>query len=145
MNDKKHLVCSNCQAINRIPVVRLADKPKCGKCASPIFTGHPVELTEVTFQKHLRNTDIPILVDFWAPWCGPCKMMAPAFVQAAGQLEPKVRLVKVDTQAQQNLGAQFSIRSIPTMVLFVGGIEKARQSGAMTSAAIINWVRAQLS
>ena len=145
MNDAKHLVCPHCGVVNRIPVSRLADNPQCGKCAQPLFTGQPVELTEGNFKKYLTRNDIPLLVDFWAPWCGPCTMMAPAFVQAAGQLEPHVRLAKVDTESQQNLGMQFAIRSIPTMIIFVDSIEKSRRSGAIDSTAIINWARRQLT
>ena len=139
-----HVVCPNCTAVNRIPVERLAAHPKCGKCGQLLFIGQPVELSQSLFQKHLQKNDIPLLVDFWAPWCGPCKMMSPAFVEAAMQLEPRMRLAKVNTEVEQNLGAKLNIRSIPTMVLFLHGVEKARQSGAMKSAGIIQWVNSQL-
>lgn len=144
MSESVHIVCPNCEAVNRIPGARLGDGPKCGKCHRPLFSGHPVELTGTNFQKHITRNDIPVLVDFWAPWCGPCKMMAPAFEQAARQLEPRVRLVKVNTEVEQMLGAQFGIRSIPTLALFNGGREVARQAGAMGGADILRWVQAQL-
>lgn len=145
MSDVLHIVCPHCDAVNRIPTARLQEKPKCGKCHQPLFTAHPVELTVANFQKHISRNDIPVLVDFWAPWCGPCKMMAPQFEQAAAQLEPRVRLAKVNTEAQQALGAQFGIRSIPTLALFQGGGEIARQPGAMGAADIVRWVNGYLS
>ena len=141
MNESMHIVCPRCDAINRIPSGRLSERPKCGKCHQSLFNGHPVELTGPSFQKHVNHNDIPVLVDFWAPWCGPCNMMAPQFTQAAAQLEPKVRLAKVNTEDEQMLAVQFGIRSIPTLVLFRHGREMARQSGAMGEADILKWMR----
>jgi len=144
MSDSRHIVCPHCHAVNRVPADRLAQAPKCGQCHQPLFSGHPVALTAATFGKHIQRSDIPVLVDFWAPWCGPCKMMAPQFEQAARLLEPRVRFAKVDTEAEQQLGAQFGIRSIPTLALFSGGREIARQPGAMGAQDIVRWVQAHL-
>lgn len=136
-----HLVCLHCNAVNRIASDRIRHRPRCGKCKSPLFTAHPVELDVSNFQKHISRNDIPVVVDFWAPWCGPCRMMAPAFEQAAALLEPKVRLAKLNTEQQQSIAAQFGIRSIPTLIIFNGGREIARQSGAMGEQALINWIK----
>jgi thioredoxin 2 len=144
VSDSLHIVCPHCTAVNRIPSARLGESPRCGKCHRELFTGHPVELDAAGFDKHVGRGDIPVLVDFWAPWCGPCKMMAPHFVQAAGQLEPRVRVAKVDTEAEQALGARFGIRSIPTLALFKGGREVARQAGAMGAADIVRWTQGHL-
>jgi thioredoxin 2 len=144
MSDSLHLVCPSCHAVNRVPEAQLGHGPNCGQCHHPLFTGHPVELNGETFAKHVSRSDIPVLVDFWAPWCGPCKMMAPQFAQAAGLLEPWTRLVKVNTEAEPGLAAQYGIRSIPTLMLFRGGREIARQAGAMGAQDIVRWARVQL-
>jgi thioredoxin 2 len=141
MSTAAHLVCPGCHAVNRVPSERLMQSPKCGQCHAPIFGGTPVALGAATFGKHSERNDIPLVVDFWAPWCGPCLSMAPEFQRAAGQLEPYARLAKVDTEAEPTLGQRFGIRSIPTMIVFDHGREIARTSGAMRAADIVRWVR----
>ncbi len=121
----------------------LSQAPDCGKCHKPLFTGQPVALDEAAFDKHIARSQVPVLVDFWAPWCGPCRAMAPQFEAAARELEPYMRLAKVNTEEAQQLGARLQIRSIPTLALFVGGREVARQPGAMGAADIVRWARSQ--
>lgn len=139
-----HIVCPHCHAVNRVPSERLQEAPDCGRCHRALFTGHPVSLASADFDRHVARSDIPLLVDFWAPWCGPCRMMAPAYEQAAAQLEPHFRVAKVNTEEEQALGARYGIRSIPTLVVFRNGREVARQAGAMGAADIVRWARAAL-
>jgi len=139
-----HLSCPACGATNRVPVERLAEHPVCGKCKKPLFDGHPVALDDAGLARQIASTDIPVVVDFWAPWCGPCRSMAPHFERAAGLLEPQVRLAKVNTEEAQTTAQRLGIRSIPTLVMFQGGREVARQSGAMDANALVNWVRSNL-
>lgn len=140
-----HIVCPHCDTINRIPPERLHDHPKCGSCHQPLFEGRPIALNDpARFDKHFRHSDIPLLVDFWAAWCGPCKAMAPQFEQAATQLEPEVRLVKVDSDAAPEISSRFAIRSIPTLLLVQGGREIARRTGFAPASELIAWAQRRM-
>ncbi len=144
MTQAVHVVCPRCDAVNRVPPDRLAEDAKCGKCRAPLFAGAPLALDEGRFAKHLGRSDLPLVVDFWAPWCAPCRAMAPAFETVARRIEPQARLIKVNTEEAQALAGRYGIRSIPTLVVFRSGREVARTSGAMDAAALENWIRRSL-
>ncbi len=144
MAESVHVVCPGCGAVNRLPKARLADGGKCGKCRHRLFDGHPVAMDEAGFRRHVESDDVPVLVDFWAPWCGPCRAMAPKFAEAAQRLEPQIRFGKVNTEEAPALASALGIQSIPTLALFRGGREVARISGAMDAARIAQWVAPHL-
>ena len=135
-----HIVCAHCQSTNRVPDERLAQDPVCGTCGQPLLGGQPVTLTDANFDKFTARTELPVVVDFWADWCGPCQMMAPAFAAAAGDLKGQVVFAKVDSDANPRTAARFGIRSIPTMVKLRGGTEVGRVAGAQQKAQIVGWV-----
>lgn len=141
----RHIVCPHCAATNRLPADRPAKAGKCGACHRPLFDGHPAPVSAAAFDKHRRNNSIPVLVDVWAPWCGPCRAMAPMFERAAGELEPDVRLLKVNSDEEPSVASALGVRGIPTLFLIHQGKVLAQVSGAMDAGRIVAWVRAQLA
>ena len=144
MSQYRHVVCPHCEAVNRIPETRLHHQPRCGKCHELLFTGVPVELDDRNFSRHLNRSDLPLVVDFWASWCAPCKMMEPHFKTTTAQLEPRLRFAKLNTEQAQQTAARYGIRSIPTVAIFKGGREIARQAGAMDSRTLTSWIESHL-
>lgn len=141
MNDSTQVVCGHCQATVRVPSQRLGESPRCPQCHQPLFSGHPLSLTEASFDKHVQRDDLPLVVDVWAPWCGPCMAMAPHFETVARDLEPQMRFAKVNSDEESSLAARFRIRSIPTLLVFRGGREVGRQSGAMDANSLKRWLQ----
>ena len=139
------VVCIHCSTPNRIPAERLDERPSCGRCKRQLFGGAPAELDDATFRAVVDRTDIPVLVDFWAPWCAPCRSMAPAYAQAAKVLEPRVRVAKLDTERAPATAGAMRIQSIPTLALFLRGREIARRSGALSAQTLIQWVESELA
>ncbi len=135
------IVCPHCAAVNRVPADKPAQQGKCGACKNALFTGKPAEATAQSFAIHIGRSDIPVVVDFWAAWCGPCRAMAPAYERVAGELEPGVRFLKVDTDAEQQLSAQYNIRSIPTVMMFKGGKMVAQRAGASDAQSLRAWIQ----
>lgn len=139
------LACPQCLAVNRVPDARVVDNPKCGKCAAPLLPGQPVDLTAANFDSFIQKSGLPVVVDFWADWCGPCKMMAPVFQKLAAEMNTQVRFAKVETEAHPQISMRLHIRSIPTLILFKQGVEVARSAGAMDALSLKRWLTASMT
>jgi thioredoxin 2 len=140
-SERIHVVCAHCDSVVGLPAQRVSEAPRCPSCHFALFEGRPHSLTTANFDKHVGRSDLPVVVDFWAPWCAPCRAMAPAFEATARSLEPGLRFAKLNTEDQPTIATRFNIRSIPTMIVFRGGLELARQSGAMDATTITNWLK----
>lgn len=141
MTEPLHVVCAHCDSTNRVPLDRLAQAVKCGRCHRALFEGQPIALDQTRFAKHVAASDLPLIVDFWAAWCGPCRAMAPIFERAAAELEPNARFIKVDVDANPGLAGQYGVQSIPALFVFQGGKVAARQAGVTDAATLRSWVQ----
>ncbi len=145
MSNTQNRVCPHCDTVNRIPSDKMADIPVCGTCKKPLLTGEALELTHENFDLHINNTDCPVLVDFWAPWCGPCRMMSPVIAEAAKSRQTTLCVAKVNTESEPELAMRFGIRSIPTLMIFRNGKMLRQQSGAMNLASLTQWINSSLA
>jgi thioredoxin 2 len=145
MTEHRHIVCPHCDGINRVPADKDARQAKCGRCHQPLFNGGPVAASAKSFDAHLRDDDIPVVVDFWASWCGPCRAMAPAYAQVAAELEPELRFLKVDTEREPELAARYDIRGIPTLMVLRKGAVLAQRAGAVDAQTLRAWLRPYMS
>ena len=145
MEKQLHAVCASCNAVNRIPAERSGKEINCGKCHLPLFGSAPLSVSQAAFSAQIAKSDVPVVVDFWAPWCGPCKAMAPAFAQVSARMDSRARFIKVNTEEEQALGAQYGIRRITTLAIYQSGKEIARMSGAMPAASIEQWINSHIA